>query len=183
MAEKQNQDVELSTKGVGSKKIIILIIIGLVLIGGSIAATIFITGGSDSGSTTNDSDTTSSKSIKAVLKPSLYLELEPDFVINFESGNYAKFLSVQIQAMARQQTPLDILQKHMPVIRNDILLLLSSQKYDVVRTSEGKIKLQSDILTILQNIISNESHSDHEKDKKNEVHTIEAVYFTSFIMQ
>ncbi|RKZ94214.1 MAG: flagellar basal body protein FliL, partial [Gammaproteobacteria bacterium] len=64
-------------------------------------------------------------------------------------------------------------QKHLPVIRNEIVLLLSGQKYEEMVTPEGKEQLRSELIETINNILKK------RKAKKG----IDNIYFTSFVMQ
>jgi flagellar FliL protein len=61
----------------------------------------------------------------------------------------------------------------MPAIRNSLVLLLSSQNYKTLSTLEGKEQIRSAALTVIQKILQ-------ERTGKP---SVEAVYFTGFVMQ
>ena len=61
----------------------------------------------------------------------------------------------------------------MPVIRNNLIMLLSSQKQAEVSTRDGKEKLRADALAEIQKVL---------KEQTGETGA-EAVYFTIFVMQ
>jgi flagellar FliL protein len=61
-----------------------------------------------------------------------------------------------------------------PVVRNDLLLLLGNQHYETIATREGKEKLRAQALGAVRKVVTN---AGGKADK------IEAVYFTSFVMQ
>jgi flagellar FliL protein len=75
--------------------------------------------------------------------------------------------------MAHEQSAIDAVQKHMPVIRNNLMLLFSGQDYQVIRTREGKEALRARTLTEIQSILKQRTGKPG----------VEAVYFTSFVMQ
>jgi len=181
------EDVELapSKSGISKKLIIIIAVVFIILMGGAIGITVMLVGGSDKGASNEDEHSEVVEHDEPVIKPAIYFELEPDFIINFESNGKANFLSVQIQIMARENAPIQLLEAQMPVLRNNILLLLSAQKYDVIRTIEGKNKLRGNILKILNDIIHEENEIQKKKDseKFHKIPNIEAIYFTGFIMQ
>jgi flagellar FliL protein len=185
----EEKDVELaSTKsGISVKTLVIIVAIVIILVAAAIGTTVVLMSGSSDKSNSSDehSETTEGEPSVIIDKPAIYFELKPDFVINFESDGKANFLSVQIQLMARENAPLEVIQAQMPVFRNDVLLLLSAQKYDVVRTLDGKEKLRNDIMVIVQKIIDKENETLKKKDGEefHKVGKIEAVYFTGFIMQ
>ncbi len=186
----KDKDVELAPakSGISMKVIIIIAIVVIVIVAGSIGATVvLLSGGSEksSSSSSSDSEHDSQEVSGDASKPSIYYLLKPDFVINFENEGKANFLSVQLQLMARKNGPINTIESHMPVLRNDVLLLLSGQKYNVVRTTDGKKQLQKDILIILKKIIDEENKSRKKKDGDGytKVGYIEEIYFTGFIMQ
>ena len=59
-------------------------------------------------------------------------------------------------------------------MRNDLLMLFGGQKYEVVSTREGKEALRTQTLTAVRKIVAGAGG----KPEK-----VEAVYFTSFVMQ
>lgn len=106
--------------------------------------------------------------------PAQYVALDPPFVVNFDTGNAARFLQVSVQLMTRDLLMVDFLKAHDPVIRNDLLLLLGNQQAVEVATREGKERLRQGALESVRKIIESEG-GDPQK--------LEAVYFTSFVMQ
>lgn len=103
----------------------------------------------------------------------VYLPIDPAFVVNFASQGKARFLQVTVEVMTRSPEVPDSVKLHMPVIRNNLMLLLSSQSYDSVSTLEGKEALREEALEVIQLILEEETGDPG----------IEAVYFTSFVMQ
>ncbi len=186
-----DKDVELAPakSGISMKVIIIIIaIVMVVVIAGSIGLTVVLLSGDAEKSSSSDSTTAEQDDqtlSEDISKPSIYYLLKPDFVINFESEGKANFLSIQLQLMARENGPINVIESHMPVLRNDVLLLFSGQKYNVVRTADGKKQLRKDILIVLKKIIDAENKLRKKKDGDDfdKVGYIEEVYFTGFIMQ
>ncbi|HHI94980.1 MAG TPA: hypothetical protein ENK04_16010 [Gammaproteobacteria bacterium] len=105
--------------------------------------------------------------------PAIYLPIDPAFVVNFASQGKARFLQVTVEVMTRDPLMPDQIKLHMPVIRNNLMLLFSSQSYDGVSTLEGKETLREEALEVVQQILEEETGDPG----------IEAVYFTSFVMQ
>lgn len=111
---------------------------------------------------------------KAVVLPAVYVPFEPPFVVNFDSGGKARFLQVAIEVMTRDPHVAEELELHKPVIRNDVLLLLSNQEYETLSSREGKEKLQHEALEAIRHVI--ETNGGHAE-------AVESVLFTSFVMQ
>jgi flagellar FliL protein len=76
--------------------------------------------------------------------------------------------------MSRDPGTIELLKANDPVVRNDLLLLFANQKYTVVSTREGKEALRSEALADVRKVLS--TAGGHPE-------RLEAVYFTSFVMQ
>jgi flagellar FliL protein len=106
--------------------------------------------------------------------PPIYLALDPPFVVNFQADQIVRFLQVSVQVMSRDQKSLDLLKANDPVVRNDLLILFGNQKYATIATPAGKEQLRNDALAVVRKDLAQAGG-----DPK----TLEAVYFTSFVMQ
>ncbi|HEY0973710.1 MAG TPA: flagellar basal body-associated FliL family protein [Solimonas sp.] len=105
--------------------------------------------------------------------PPLYMTLEPAFVVNLDDPSGLRFLQLQIELMARDQATLDAVKQHNPRIRNALLMLLGQQQIATLAQREGKEKLQAAVLAEIQTALKAETGKGD----------VEAVYFTSFVMQ
>jgi len=194
----KDDELELDTakpSGGGKGKMIVIIAVVMLLTTSIVIGALYFMGVFGGGSSHADKDKTDKHEAKEaepkelVVKPAFYMDLQPAFVVNFEDQTHAAYLQVEMQIMARDKEILDTVSKHMPVIRNNILLILSAQKYEEVKTRKGKEELQQTLLEAIQKVISEANPAlAADKDKKGEgkepaPHTIEQVYFTSFIMQ
>lgn len=106
--------------------------------------------------------------------PAVYLALDPPFVVNFDSGESVRFLQITVQLMSRDPATIELLKANDPVVRNDLLLLFGNQKYAVLSTREGKEGLRTQALESVRRVISGAGGHPER---------VEAVYFTSFVMQ
>lgn len=106
--------------------------------------------------------------------PPLYLALDPPFVVNFQADQIVRFLQVSVEVMSRDPKALDLLKNNDPVVRNDLLMLLGNQKYATLATPEGKEQLRANALTVVRKDLA-QAGGDPKR--------LEAVYFTSFVMQ
>jgi flagellar FliL protein len=103
----------------------------------------------------------------------LYLALDPPFVVNFQSDTAARFLQVGVQLMAHDQKALDAAKASEPAVRNALVMLFSSQDAKTLISREGKEKLRSDALAEISKIVAERTRGA----------SLDAVYFTSFVMQ
>jgi len=108
------------------------------------------------------------------VRPPLYVALDPPFVVNFEAEQLVRFLQVTVQVMSRDPHTVDVIKANDPVVRNDLLLLLGNQKYETLATREGKEKLRQQSLDVVRKVVKNAGGKPE---------LVEAVYFTSFVMQ
>jgi flagellar FliL protein len=106
--------------------------------------------------------------------PPQYIALDPPFVVNFEADQQVRFLQVTVQLMTRDPATVELLKSNDPVVRNDLLLLYGGQKYTVISSREGKESLRQQTLTAVRKVVATAGG----KPEK-----VEAVYFTSFVMQ
>ncbi len=102
-----------------------------------------------------------------------YWPLEPAFVLNFEGKSKARFMQIGLEASMTSEKSYAAVKKHLPVIRNEIVLLLSGQKYEEMVTPDGKEQLRAELIETINNILK------QHKAKKG----IDNIYFTSFVMQ
>lgn len=166
MAEAESEDLDLDVKPSSNKKmIIIMAILGVLLIGASVGLTIWLVSG--------DSEGGEEAAVEETVKKAEYLPLET-MVVNFAESKRARYLQVDIQLMAYNPQMLTAVEEHMPVIRNDILVLLGGQSYEKVSSREGKEQLRQQILEKVNAILKQQAGVDGR---------IEAVYFTNFVMQ
>ena len=107
------------------------------------------------------------------LSPAVYVSLDPPFVVNLTGGGSARFLQVTVDVMTRDPNMEELVKIHMPAIRNNLVMLFSSQTAESISTLEGKEHLRSEALKVVQEVLENETGDPG----------IEAVYFTSFVMQ
>ncbi|MCH9670182.1 MAG: flagellar basal body-associated FliL family protein [Gammaproteobacteria bacterium] len=103
----------------------------------------------------------------------IYVSVEPPFTVNFSGDGNARYLQVGMDIMTRDPDVREQLERHMPVIRNDLVLLLSSKTAEDLGTLEGKEELQQETLSAVRRVIEDET----------DLTGVEAVYFTSFVMQ
>lgn len=102
-----------------------------------------------------------------------YLPLSPAFVVNINEGDASHFLQVEVELAARSPAVVEALKLHNAQIRNALLMLLGAQTSADVASREGKEALQKKVLDEIQRILTKETGKPG----------VEAVYFTSFVMQ
>lgn len=168
MADDDDGEQESAPTGSSSKLIIIIVVVLLVIgatIGGLFAAGVI--GGGDPEGEDSEEET------EEPVGPAVYIPIEPAFVVNFKDTAKARFLQITMEAMTRNPEVPTQIESHLPAIRNNLVLLFSSQSYEDVSSLEGKEALREEALTVVQEILEEETGDVG----------IEAVYFTSIVMQ
>jgi len=107
------------------------------------------------------------------LAPPIYLPLDPPLVATFEDNSTVRFLQLTLEVMARDQDAIDAVQTHMPVIRNNLLLLMGGRTLSELTSREGKEALRAEALKAVQNVLI----------KNTGKPGVEDLYFTSFVVQ
>ena len=113
----------------GKLKLILLLVLALLLaVGLSVGATWFFLHQSESKPAVDPA--------LANLKPAaIYEPLAPAFVVNFNQNGRQRFMQVSITMQGRDQAALDALKVHMPVIRNNLVMLFSGQDFATPRVA------------------------------------------------
>ncbi len=106
-------------------------------------------------------------------KTPIYHSLDPAFVVSFANKKGAKLLQLSISVLSYKQDIIDAIEKHKPMVRNNLLLLLSAQDPPNLRTLEGKNRLRNEVLDAITKVVKEIEGLDG----------VEEVFFTKFVMQ
>jgi len=106
-------------------------------------------------------------------QPALYLPLDPAFVVNFHGQQSPAYLQVGVTLMAHDTAAIDAAKSAGPVVRNALVLLFSNQNYAELSSTAGKQKLREEALQAVQKVVQGSLGRPG----------IDALYFTSFVMQ
>jgi len=109
---------------------------------------------------------------KGAAKAAVYYAIDPPLVVNFEDGSAVRFLQITMEVMGRDQQAIDSVQKNIPLIRNNLLLLMSNRNYQTLMSREGKEKLREEALAEIRAV-----------QKKQGGEDVEDLLFTSFVVQ
>lgn len=177
MAAKED-DLDLSGEGKSAatpKKSKKMLIIGIVVLllglsGGATAYFMGMLGGDDKVAEEGDAATEEEVVAK---QPLNYIPLDPAFVVNFGDQSEVRFLQVTIELGTRDSAMVDQVKEHRPAIRNNLVMLFSSQDPMALNTREGKEKLRAETLAEVQKVLQEETGEPG----------VENVFFTSFVMQ
>jgi flagellar FliL protein len=170
--EKDNETTEDNTAGKGKKKnFLLFVIIGALVVvtaaGGG--AFFFLSSDTDDEKLAQEiARDEASKMSTTAASIGVMLELEP-FVVNLADPKARHFLKTSITLELRTEKSKEQANSVLPMIRNDIIMLLSSQTLEDVITMEGKIRLRDEIVARVTRILG-------EGYLRN-------IYFSQFVVQ
>ena len=104
---------------------------------------------------------------------SLYVSLEPAFVVNVNDGLRVRHMQIKLQVKLKQPDFAAYIEKYDPAIRHEMVMLLSGQETGTLKTVAGKQKLMDQALAAIQKVLQDNIGNTG----------IDAVYFTDLIIQ
>jgi flagellar FliL protein len=113
------------------------------------------------------------KSKPKVVGVELYLPLDPAFVVNFRDAQSLRYLQVGVTLMSHDPAAIEVAKAADPVIRDALVALFSNQDFAIIGDAAGRQKLQADALAAVRKIVKARLGRPG----------IDALYFTSFVMQ
>jgi flagellar FliL protein len=156
-------------KSRGTLFLVIVIGAAVVLLGGGVGAAWWLSAGKHPAAPAASAPTPAPPA-----GPPLFLALDPPFVVNFDSEQAVRFLQIAVQLETRDPATIEMLKTNDPIVRNDLLLLFGNQKYARLATREGKEALRTEALEDVRKVLTAAGGRPER---------LEAVYFTSFVMQ
>ena len=94
-------------------------------------------------------------------------------VVNIPSADKTRYLQIDVELMARNSSGLENIETYAPIIRNDLIILFSTQRYEDLLTLEGKELLRKKALETVQKVMKQNTGDS----------TVEQVLFTNFVSQ
>ena len=152
----------------GKLKLIILIVVALLLaIGLSVGATWYFMHSNQS------KPVAVAETAPVGKQPAIFESMAPAFVANFNQNGRQRYLQVSITMLARNQADLDALKVHMPVIRNNLVMLFSGQDFATLASPVGQEMLRQKATASVQEVAQKELGKV----------VVEQLLFTNFVLQ
>ncbi|VAW72070.1 hypothetical protein MNBD_GAMMA12-3038 [hydrothermal vent metagenome] len=195
-----NLDVAAPKKSGGMSKMLIIGVLAVVLMGGTVGLTVMLVGGDKKAHVDEETEEDEEeeedeheekahkkkkkkkkkkrkkkkgKHKKSKLKTPFYLELPKAIVVNLDGSSGVRFLQISVALMVYDEAHVELLKKHLPVIRHSLVLLFSSQNFSELQSVAGKKKLQADALKTIR----------EELEKLIGDPIVEAIYLPSIVGQ
>ncbi|PQP06556.1 MULTISPECIES: flagellar basal body-associated protein FliL [Pseudomonas] len=152
----------------GKIKLIIVIVVALLLaIGLSVGATWFFMHSAQS------KPAAAAETAVAGKQPAIFEPMAPAFVANYTQNGRQRYMQVSITMLGRNQADLEALKVHMPVIRNNLVMLFSAQDFATLATPVGQEMLRQKATASVQEVAQKELGKV----------VIEQLLFTNFVLQ
>ncbi len=171
--KKKSEDVELE-EGARKKPVLLFIIIGVIVLAAAGGGAYFFL--SSSPSEEELAKEIEKEAQKEPRKPDTSWSQDigvvkelPPFVVNLADPQARHFLKASISLELKDDESAELVDKLMPRIRNDILMLFSSQTMEDIISQEGKVRLRDEIIARVSHILG--------------PGRLKNVYFTQFVVQ
>ena len=152
----------------GKLKLIILVVVALLLaVGLSVGATWFFM------HTPQSEPVAVAETAVAGKQAAVFEPLLPAFVSNYNQNGRQRYMQVSITLMSRNQADLEALKVHMPVIRNNLVMLFSGQDFATLASPVGQEMLRQKATASVQEVAQKELGKV----------AIEQLLFTNFVLQ
>ena len=152
----------------GKLKLIIVIVVALLLaIGLSVGATWFFMHSAQS------KPADAAETAPVGKQPAIFEPMAPAFVANYNQNGRQRYMQVSITMQGRNQADLEALKVHMPVIRNNLVMLFSGQDFATLASPVGQEMLRQKATASVQEVAQKELGKV----------VIEQLLFTNFVLQ
>ncbi len=91
------------------------------------------------------------------------------FIVNLADEERKRYLRVTMQIELKEGEPVEILEQRLVQVRDIILMILPTKRFQEIRSVDGKTLLRQEIMTRLNDLIKKE--------------VINNIYFTEFVVQ
>ena len=140
-------------KGGGMKKILILALAALLLVGIGVGVALFLLGGKEA-EAPGGAETAAAEPAPEPKKTAYYYDLNPAFIVNLDDDSGVRFLQVTVSLMSYDPDALEKVKANLPLVRHNLTLLFSSQRFEEIKTREGKERLQQEALKTVRDALT-----------------------------
>lgn len=176
MAEDDNdvENTEEKPSGGGKKKLIIMVVVALLLVGLSVGGTLLALDLLvEKPAVTNEEGEVVEEEVVEEKKTAIYYPLKPEILASYNVRGRQRYVQADMTLMLRDESVIEVIELHKPMIRNSLVLLFGGQVYEELQTAEGKEYLRQQALETIQGLLEQEIGEPG----------IEQVLFTNFVMQ
>jgi len=162
-------EIEAEEEKKSSKKLIIIAVAVVLVLAGGGAAYFFMAG--DQAVEANSDST--EEAAEETAAEAFYYDMPKPFIVNYAKGSAVRLLQISISMLVPNDTVVEALKKHEPMIRNNLLMLLSAQDPGSLKSVDGKEQLREKILQEINKVMIKMAYKSQVKE----------LFFTAFVMQ
>lgn len=153
------------------KTIIIIVAVVLLSVAAALGGTLFFLGKMPGMSA--DAPVSVASGPQITPSNSVYYSMEPAFVINYNAGRKQRFMQVYVSVKAQTEAAITQVDRHAPLIRNNLNQLFAKQDFESLQTAEGKEEMRQAATQVVQEVLAKQGNGE----------TIDQVLFTNLVMQ
>lgn len=155
------------------KKMIMIAGGALLLVGASVGGTIFFVGSGEPAVAAANGEGGVAAPPAAPKLETFYHAFEPEFVVNFSGKSRERFFMADVSVATTDEEVIEVLEKHNPELRNDLLMLFGNQDGAYISTADGKMDLRAQTLEVVKKVV--EKHYGAPR--------VDEIFFTKFVVQ
>ena len=121
----------------------------------------------------SQSENEKTASEERVQKEEFYFDMGKPLIVDFSKDSSIRLIQISISFLVDEAEAVNALKKHEPMIRNNLLMMISAEGAEHLKTREGKEQLRSAMLQEASGILKKMAGKGQVKE----------VFFTSFVMQ
>jgi flagellar FliL protein len=142
----------------------------LLAIGLAVAGALWFMNGSLPGM--SDDETAEKQAKEPEFLPSVYLDLEQPLLTTVQTEGRQRYAQVYVSLEAESQAVLDAAKVHLPLLRSQLIQLMSSRSFDSLLAPEGRQELAQLMTDKVNELLANENAA-----------AIRQVLFSNFVVQ
>ncbi len=150
-------------------KIAMIILTVLLLLAGGGAGYFYMQANNAAPETAEEAAAVEEEEEEEEAKDPIFVKLDPPLVVNFTHRGNLRYLQTTLELMHTNQDVIDKVSSNMPVIRNNLIMVLSDQTFENLSSKTAKEDLRVKISDTISELISAEPPVE--------------IYITSFVMQ
>ncbi|PIP80906.1 MAG: hypothetical protein COW84_02630 [Gammaproteobacteria bacterium CG22_combo_CG10-13_8_21_14_all_40_8] len=175
-----NDDNENNPEGKKFNKKPIIIIAILVILGTGIGVGAYFLLGNNTAATSTETTGEGEPTVpdevvdnKKAKSEAIYVPISEPILVQIQGKKKARMLQVKISFLVRSSVAEVATQKHMPLIKNNLIMYFSAANSENLVTAEGKVALKDGALKVVQDLL---------KEQTGKIQ-VEQLLFTGFVMQ
>ncbi len=88
--------------------------------------------------------------------PAIYLPIKPAFVVNYGGEGRLRYLKTEISVRLKNNETAGMVRHHLPLIRNNLVMLFAAQTDDDLQSQEGREMLRGKVLEQVKLVLEQE---------------------------